>query len=239
MAKKAAAAPAVNPFAAAANKATAAPAKKPKGTTLALPRELDGEGQLTGESLELNTSVTEVIQASIDERAAKNRLDLHKGKLARWALDRVIAETAKQGVLPNTPITVTNHLGEAVTYVIQDKCQQNALSPEQVQLLQATFGEDGAERMIETRTVYSFNSDVLGEQSAVPGKTVLEIVGEAIMTAEGLTDEQRAALLQAQSKVFMRQNTLTRIAELCSANVERITNWFAAAGSSVVKYIKP
>ena len=237
--KKEVAVVAVNPFAAAATAAATAPAKKAKGTTFVLPRELNGEGKLVGQSLVLNESVTRAIEASAEEKAAHNKLDLHKGILAAWALDRTVEKIAELGTLPTTPISIVNHNGEAVTYVIQDKSGQNALSPEQVQMLHAVFGEEGATRMIETRTIYSFNSEVLAQQSQIEGKTVLDVVAAAVMGTPGLTDEQRAALLTAQSKTFVRPNTLIRVAELCGANVERITAWFQAVGSAVVKYVKP
>jgi hypothetical protein len=244
MAKKsvaAVAAPKPNLFAKAKESAVAAP-KKEKGTVFQLPKELDVEGKLIGESALLNNAITEVLEASAEEKAAKNKGNLAKGRLSKYARSRMVEMTAKLGVLPPTPVSVVNHSGESVTYVVQDKTQQNAIGAEQVDLFKSLLGEDGAARVVHTKTVYSFDVNTMEEKAAYGEMTVAEIVAETVSAAlaadKRLSDEQKGALISSTEKTYLKPNTLQRVAELCGADAARIEQFLEAAGSSVVQYVK-
>jgi len=244
MAKKSvavAAAPKPNLFAKAKEAAVVAP-KKEKGTIFQLPKELDVEGRLIGESALLNNAVTEVLEASAEEKAAKNKGNLAKGRLSKYAQSRLVEMTAKLGVLPPTPVNVVNHNGESVTYVVQNKANQNALSPEQVELFKSEFGAELGESLVVRRDVYSLNSEVMNDVGT-DGKTpvvevVAEIVSNAVANDKRLTDEQKQNLILVASKTFLKASAPERVAELVGTDAARIDKFFECAGSAVVRYIK-
>ena len=249
-----------NLFAKAKDKQAEAPVKA-KGTTYQLPKTLDEGGVLTGESKLLNEAVHEILEAAEEEKKAKNKGVLAKGKVGKWTFGEVVKTTAGLGVLPPTPVTVVNHNGESVTYVMQDKSQQNPLKQEQVELFGAIMGEEGAQNIIHEKTVYSFNPEVM-EQAAYDAKAtaaarkanpdaapvysqsesvldvIMELVSEAIVGCNKLTDEQKEGLIASKTGYHLRPNTLARVAELCGGDVTRIEQFMEAAGSGCVRYIK-
>jgi len=233
--------PKPNLFTKAKEAAVVAP-KKEKGTVLQLPKELDVEGRLIGDSALLNNAVTEVLEASSEEKAAKNKGNLAKGRLSKYAQSQVVQLTAKLGVLPPTPVSVVNHNGESVTYVVQDKSQQNAIGPEQVELFKSVLGEDGAARVVHTKTTFAFDVNTMEEKAANGNASVAEIVAEVVSAAlandKRLSDEQKGALITSTEKTYLRPNTLQRVAELCGADAARIDQFLEAAGSAVVRYVK-
>jgi hypothetical protein len=229
-----------------AKSAAATPIKKSKGTTINLPRDLDENGNLTGESKLLNEAVHDVIAADADEKAAKNKGNAAKGILKSWVVDAWAGEAVRLSTLPPTPITVTNHKGEAVTYVLQDKTQQNSLAQEQVILFNALLGEEVAASLIEERTMYAFNSDIMNQAAAGPkavsGETVQDvifaIVSSALAECPKISDEQKASLISATTKTNLRFGVYGRLMEICGANIGRVTAFLEAAGTSIVKYFR-
>lgn len=244
MAKKSAVAksPAPNLFANAKKAAAAAP-KKEKGTVVQLPKELDTEGKLVGESKLLNDAVTAAIEAQVEEKTAKTKGNLAKTRLIPFAQSKVVELYAKLGVPPPTPFSLVNHNGESVTYVMADKSQQYPLNEEQVELFKSILGEDGAAKVIRDKTVFSFDPDTMEQQAEnAKDKTVLEIVAELVSAALAndtrLSDDQKSTLLKSSVKTFLQPNTLDRVAELCGADVAKIGQFYDAAGSSCTRSIK-
>jgi hypothetical protein len=247
MAKKKAAAvaapaPVNNLFAKAAKAAAEAP-KKAKGTIIQLPKELDAEGKLVGESAILNNAVTNAIAADAEAKAATTKLNLAKQRLLSHAQQRVVELYAQAGVLPPTPVSVVNHNGESVTYVMADKSQQNPISKEQVELFKELLGDDGANSVIHEKTTFFFDVATMEEKAAnAEDKTVFDIVVEAInkvMAAEPrLSEEQKASLIKSTCKTYLKENTLSRIATICGADSARIAQFYDAAGTACVRSIK-
>jgi hypothetical protein len=246
MAKKkevvAKAAPA-NLFANAKQAAAAAP-KKEKGTVLQLPKELDTDGKLVGEAKLLNEAITAAIEAQAEEKTAKTKGSLAKNRLMPFAQSKVNELYAKLGVAPPTPVSLVNHNGESVTYVMADKSQQNPLNAEQVELFKAVLGEDGAKKVVRDKTTFYFDVDTM-EQVAEHDKdkkTVFEIVCELVSAALAndarLSDEQKAALIKSSVKTYLVEHTLDRIAELCGADATKIGQFYDAAGTACVRSIK-
>jgi hypothetical protein len=247
MAKKkaTAAAPTVAPvnlFAKAAKTAAEAP-KKAKGTIVQLPKELDAEGKLVGESAILNNAVTNAITADAESKAALTKLNLAKQRLLTYAQQRVVELYAQAGVLPPTPVSVVNHNGESVTYVMADKSQQNPIGKEQVALFKELLGDDGANSVIQEKTLFFFDFATMDQPAAnAKDKTVFEIVQEAInsvmATETRLSEEQKANLIQSTCKTYLKENTLSRIATICGADSARIAQFYDAAGTACVRSIK-
>ena len=160
-----------------------------------------------------------------------------------YGQSRVVELYAKLGVAPATPVSLVNHNGESVTYVMADKSQQNPVGPEQVELLKSLLGDDGASKVVSERTIYSFNPETMEEKAAHDeSKTVFEIVCETVSTALAndprLSDEQKAAIIKSTSKTYLQPNTLDRLAELCGADAGRISQFYDAAGTACVRSIK-
>jgi hypothetical protein len=243
MAKKSAAtaAPKPNLFAKAKEQKAEAP-KKSKGTVFQLPKELDAEGKLMGESAVLNYAVTEAHEAAQEEKAAKNKGNLAKGKIARYAQGELVKTIAKLGVMPPTPVSVINHNGESVTYVVTNKAGQNPISDEQIGMLQQEFGEELCTLMTEKRETYAFNPATLAEATPDGKSTVqdvvFEIVSAALVECKRLSDEQKANIIDATTKSYMRVTTLPRVAELVGADANRLDKFFEYAGSSIVRSVK-
>jgi hypothetical protein len=231
-----------NLFAKAAVAAKAAP-KKEKGTMVQLPQQLDTDGKLVGESAILNNAVTAAIEAKAEENAAKTKGALAKGKLMTFAQSRVVELYAKLGVAPPTPVSVVNHNGESVTYVMADKSQQNPINEQQVSLFQSLLGDEGAARVVHEKTQFFFDPATMDETAANDqSKTVFEIVCELVSTALAadarLSDEQKGAIIKSTTKTFLQVNVLDRVAELCGADSARIAQFYDAAGTACVRSIK-
>lgn len=235
------AAPKPNLFAKAKAAAVAAPPKS-AGSVIELPKELDSDGKLIGESALLNSAVTEAIEADAEAKAASNKSTLAKNRLVGYATGRFVEMTAKLGVLPPTPVKIINHNGESVTFIVMDKSQQYPIRSEQIDLFRGILGDDGAARIVNTKTVYAFNPATMDEKAANADMSVAEIVAElvsnALMSDSRLSDEQKGDLITSSEKTYIAQNTLTRVAELCGADAGRIGQFIAAAGTAFTKYIK-
>lgn len=221
--------------------------KKKKGTSIQLPKDLDDEGALTGESKIMNEAVTVAIKAKREQDAAKGRLGAALGCVHDHVVEAWCGHYAQNGTQPTTPVTVLNHLGESLGFVIQDKSQQNAISDDQIEGIGLCLGEEVAASLVDTRDVYSFANDVMkqaaGGSKAKDGESVQDvvfaIVSEALMESPKLSDEQKAGLIESESKTFLRKNTLARLGELCGANVGKIQAVVESAGSAFVRYLKP
>lgn len=235
-----------NLFARAAENSTTKAKKKKKGTILMLPKDLDGEGQLQGESRLLHEAVTIAIKAKAEMDAAKGRLSSAVGTLHEHAEEAWCALYAGEGVQPETPVVIQNHKGESLTFVVQDKCGQNAVNKDQIELLGILLGEEVAASLIETKEAYGFNPDTL-EQVAVGDKAngketvqavIFKIVSDTIGRSTKLSDDQKAKIFTHVSKTYVKKNTLPRLAELCGSNVGKIQGFLQAAGSAIVRYLK-
>jgi hypothetical protein len=220
--------------------------KKPKGTVFTLPVDLDAGGTLTEECQRLHDSIGDIKTATADEKAAKNLGNLAKGLLGKHALDSYVDEFATLSVLPPGPVTLVNHEGVGVTYVIQDKSGQNSLDEKQVGKLTALLGKRVANAVLTESETFSFCSTTLAEkaagETAADGETVANIVfgivSDAIMGSTKLTIDQKAALIKKKTATHLKKNTLQRVPELLGSNPTKIKAFFEAVGSAIVRYIK-
>ena len=227
-------------------------AAKPKGTTIDLPRDLDAEGSLRGESKVLNEAVAAFIKAKSEVSAAKTRADQASGKLLPWVKARWAELYAGLGSKPATPVSVANHQGESVTFVLVDKSQQYKLSDESLLLLTELVGADAAEQMCERQVDFGFSSKkmrlplmikgkpVLGEDGVVRtvGDAVMEAVSDALYACEELDSEALDGLVDAKVVTRVKPNTMDRVAEIVGADCGKIAAVFDAFGSSASRYLK-
>lgn len=229
-----------NLFARAKTKDVAKTTTKKKGTTFALPKDLDSDGALVGASKNQNEAITTVIKAKGEEKTAVSRGKLAKGILNPWTLTRWCTEFARLGVMPPTPVSVVNHNGESLTWVVQDKTQQNTLNDEQVELLEGLLGEDAATIAIEEATVYGFNKDTMAEAAGdtTVEEVVFELVNEVLMKDTRLSDEQKSSLIDSNTVKRLRPGMLGRLAEITGADATKIEQVVEAIGSGLPHYLK-
>ena len=235
-----------NLFARATSNEASKPKKKEKGTVLVIPQDLDSDGKLQGESKFLNEAVDIAIKAKREMDAAKGRLGAAVGLLSTHAEEAWCATYATGSVKPPTPVTIQNHDGSKATYVVQDKCGQNHIDDDQIELLGILLGTEVATELVETRETYSFDPAVMEQAAEGPrarkDETVQDvifgIVSDAIGKSTKLSDDQKTDLIVSVTKKYMKKNTLPRLAELCGSNVGKIQSFLQAAGSAIVRYIK-
>lgn len=215
---------------------------KPKGTVIELPKELDGDGKLTGDSAHYHKAVHDMLEAERELKAAKNKANLAKGTLGKYVHPEVVRLLAENGVLPPTPIKVQDHKGQAVTYVVTDKSQQYPLKDDQITELQEILGETKADEITDTVEVYAFDPDCMNETlqegEGTVADVVFEIVSKAVTRNTKLTDDQKERLI--------RQDVVTRLiagfpasaAVHCGRDAVRIEEVFDVCKSQVVRYLK-
>lgn len=235
------------------HKAVTAPRKekKEKGTVFILPKDVGEDNKLRGESLVLNNSVTEVITAKKEESVAKNKGNIAKGHLKTWMFNKYTQEWAANGMMPETPVSLANHLGESLTYVVVDKTQQYTLGTEQVELLEQTVGADTVKLFVETVDIYGFDPATMGAPAGeIPASAsadeiammptvqdvIFEIVSEAISKETRLTDEQKAALITRAVVTRVKSGYLARLAEFVGAKAEMIGQVLEIIGSGCTRY---
>lgn len=223
---------------------TAAEAKttKPKGTVIELPKELDTGGKLTGDSAKLHQAVADLLIGSSEEKAAKNKQNLAKGTLGRFAHPEIVRRIAKDGQVPPGPIKFVDHKGQSVTYVIQDKSQQYALKDDQVSDLRDLLGEEAANEVMVTEEVYAFNPDTMNEPLAggegTVADVVFEIVSKAVERNTKLSDAQKAALIRQDVVTKLKAGFANAAALHCGKDAGRIEDAFDILKSQVVRYVK-
>lgn len=213
---------------------------KKKGTTFALPKDLDGDGALVGPCKDQNEAVTTAIAAKGEEKTAVSKGKLAKGLLNAWVLTKWCTEFARLGVMPATPVSVVNHKGESLTYIVMDKTQVYTLNDEQVELLEGLLGEDAAAVAIEKATVYGFNENTMAEPAgdATVEEVVFELVSEVLMNDTRLSDDQKASLIDSDTVKRMRPGMLSRLAEITGADATKIEQVIEAIGSGTPHYLK-
>jgi hypothetical protein len=228
-----------------------APAKK-TGTTIPLPKDVDDSGKIKKEYQPLHEAITAVIDQTKTKKAAESLVGAAKGTLNSFVESAFAQLYASLGASPETPIKVTNYLGDSLTYIVQDKTAQNPLSPEQVEMITTLVGPEYAKEMIVDVVEFMFNTDTMrepagfvatglsAEETAALPKVqdiVGEIVSKAISEDARLTDEQKSTLLSAKHKTLLRRSTLSRLAEITGGSAARIEELYEAFGSAVVRYL--
>lgn len=237
---------AANLFAAAKKEKPSTKSAPKKGTVFTLPKNLDANGKLEGESAVLNEAVSNLIEADKDKKKADANLKIAKGQLNPWIETVYCMEWAKYGIQPPTPVSVVNHLGQTNTFVLMDKTQQYTLKDDQVEIIGALLGPEGAEKLIESVDVYSFDSNTMKQEAAGEGvengqtvqDIVFEAVSEAVMGDARLSDEQKASLVNCDSVTRVKAGHLPRLAELVGADAGKIQEVLQAIGSGATHFLK-
>jgi hypothetical protein len=223
---------------------------KPKGTVIELPYEVDSAKVLTGESRKLHEAVTTLVEADGESKAAKNKANLAKGTIGKFAHPEVVRRLASSGLMPPGPIKFVNHEGESVTYVVTDKSKQYALKPDQVEDLKELLGEDGAAKLLKDETVFHFVPATMNEELTVSSeetdedapKTVADVVfaavSEAIMGCDLLTDEQKGSLIESKQITRLVPEAAKLAPQVCGKDASVIEDLFDICKSQIVRYVK-
>ena len=214
----------------AAAKKADAPKAKAKGVTWTA-------GDPSGDAVA--KAVKELVRLSANAKALEAQMGLHKTVVKKYAEDRYLRDYADAGVSPDTPMVVLTSDGEKVTYVVQDRSGQYAVSEEQSDALIQLLGMDAASALLYEEVRFGFNRDVL----AIPG--VQDAIGQALdaavtslIEAGTLTAEQGENLLDSSKKVAFRPGTLDRVAMICGRDTQRMRTFLDIMGSSATRYVK-
>jgi hypothetical protein len=217
-------------------------ASKNKGTIFALPNNAGPDGRLSPEIQLLHDSLKRINEAHREEEAAKNKSQMAKGILGKWVLDTYCNRYVQLGADPETPISIVNNQNDDVTYIMQDKAEQNALDEERIELLQGFLGCERASNLIVENTTYSFNAKTMLEPSFDEEKTVqdvvFEIVSKALMNDQRLSSEQKENLISRTTKTCLKKGCLPRLISICGDDPLRIKQFFEIVGSCIVRYLK-
>lgn len=246
---------AVNLLKKAAASSKTKPKSVPKGTVFQLPEEVGNDGQMLERYSVMHKAVSDVIEASGEEKTAKNKSNMSKGMLKEFVEQKFAVTMAeKPGSLPETPIQVINNKGESLTYVVQDRTKSCGLNEHQQAALLAEVGDEFYERMTYDATMYSFNTDVMREIAGdIPANAdmaavaempkVEDVVGsilsEAIMNTTLLTDEQKSRLIVAETSRLVRREELDNISIQCRKDPDAIERVLEAInGTAIIRYLK-
>ena len=121
--------------------------KKTKGTILSLPIEMvPFEDPDTGKTIQVNQhqalhdAVHDVIANGAMADAAKSKIKAAGGVVMPTATDLLARVWAKNGVPPETPVSIVAQGGETLTYISQDRSGKNGLDEKQVEDLSTLLG---------------------------------------------------------------------------------------------------
>lgn len=215
------------------------PNKKTNGTIFQIPLDTD-------ENRELHGTVDNIKQAAKDEKAAKNRGNLAKGLLGKFALTHYTGLIAENATLPPSPYTVVNQDGLGITYIVQNKSKQNALSTDQIGKLRALLGRVVLNRILEDKELFFFSTTALAEKAAgrkakgndMVADIVFEVVSAAIMETPKLSKQQKLALIKKKTTTHLKVDTLSKVPQLFSDMPSKIRPFFEIVGSAINRYFK-
>lgn len=211
-----------------AAKTAAAPKKKATTWTVG-----DPNGDVVGKSIK------ELVKIDADMKALEAKAGIHKQVVQNYAHKQFVGSFADAGVLPDTPMRVTNSDGDTVTYVVQDRSGQYQVKDAQIEALNDILGADVVPGLVYTETTFSFNRDVM----AIPG--VSEVVERALEAAikklikdEVVSEQVAENLLSVNEKTAFKSGILERAALLTGNDVTRLDAMLDALGSSCCRYVK-
>lgn len=130
---------------------------------------------------------------------AEAEKELLDGQIKEVGRDKFLEMYKDEGFRPKNFNIVDG--GEKILYVTSDTYQGSryGLSPEKISLLEQY------DDILESETTYTINAKVLNK----PG--VAEAISKMIMSSKILTDEDKAELIQAETKTVVRKGTIDRL----------------------------
>lgn len=130
---------------------------------------------------------------------AEAEKELLDGQIKEVGRDKFLEMYKDEGFRPKNFNIVDG--GEKILYVTSDTYQGSryGLSPEKISLLEQY------DDILESETTYTINAKVLNK----PG--VAEAISKMIMSSKVLTDEDKAELIQAETKTVVRKGTIDRL----------------------------
>jgi hypothetical protein len=188
---------------------------------------------------DIANSIKELSLIAGEMKTLDVRKKLHSKVVLNHANKNFIRDFATNGVLPETPMRLSNQDGDQVTYVVQDRSSQYELSEAQLDALAEILGEDSAQDVVYREQVYGFNREVM----AVPG--VQEAIENALTAAidqlisDGvLTDELADQLVDGKERLALKPGTVSMAAKIVGNDQTRLAAFFEAIGSCATRYVK-
>lgn len=221
-------------FKTAAKKTAAAPKAtgKKKNTTWITNDNPDTESAAVAKSLH------ELVALHAQVKTLDAKMEVHKSTIKRYARKNFFRDYASMGVFPETPMIVQNAEGEKATFVVQDRSTQYAVKDDQRDALVDALGEDKANELIVDDTTFSFNRDLLQNETVMAElEAALEGVQNKLREAGVITDGDE--LITATTKSAFRAGMIQQLAIICGRDVVKMEQVAEAMGSSTVMYVKP
>lgn len=129
--------------------------------------------------------------------------------------------------------------GDSVTYVVQDRSGQYALSEEQLDDLNDILGQDAVESITFEETKISFDRVVLSKpEVASRVEAALENVITSLLEEEVISGEEADALIRAESKTSLVPGTVERAAMITGNDQRKLGDFLDVLGSCVCDYVK-
>ena len=224
------AAPKVNLFKKAAKAAAPTETKKKKQTSWVV----NGDGN--DELKEIEECISTINEVAIEMSTLENRSKLAKGKVAAHAERQFVNAIAATGILPETPMVVSNKTGQSVTYVVQNRSAE--VGQEQIDMLIDLLGEDAANQWLHRHDIFGFDPEVLTDEIFGP---VTDAISEALtkLVDKGtITEDQMNAMISLKSSVKFKPNIVSRLGEVCGRDSKKIATMLKILGSTAPRYIK-
>jgi hypothetical protein len=186
---------------------------------------------------EVGKAVHELVAINYQEKALAAKKRLFMTTVETYAQRKLVSAIAAAGVLPETPMKVTNAEGDSVTYVLADRSGQYNVKEEQKLVLNELLGADATQELLYEETSFSFNRDVMmkpGVSEAIEKALIKEI---ARLVKTGLLSEEDQ-LVDAKVKESFKPGTVARTGIICGSDSEKINSFLEAMGSSCCRFVK-
>lgn len=222
----------VNLFKKAAVAATPTETKKKKQTSWVV------DGNANEELKELEDCISTINEVAIEMGTLENRSKLAKTKVAAHAERQFVSAIAATGILPETPMVVSNRTGQSVTYVVQDRSNTAEVGQEQIDMLIDLLGEDAANQWLHRHDVFSFDPNVLVDEIFGP---VTDAISEALtkLVAKGtITEDQMNGMISLKGSVKFKPGIVARLGEVCGRDSKKIATMLKILGSASPRYVK-
>lgn len=175
--------------------------------------------------------------ANVEADAAKAKLTPFKETLTVFAKEHFIDECVKDSAVPELPVSIQTDAGEAVTFVVQNRTESTAVTDEQVSRLRALVGDDVADSLLVTNTVFSFNPFILENKRCRTAVDSLLTAMEQKLHDDGKLPLDQTVIIANKKRIFTKA-ILDRMVEVCDDDPAKMAEFIDIVGSSVTMFVQ-
>lgn len=183
--------------------------------------------------------VEQFLQLDKEEKAAKSRKDLPKGKLRTHCRDLFVSDYVAQDKPPETPMVLMCPNGQSVTYVSQDRTKQHEVSDSELEALGAVLGVDKAAKLVYNETEFAFSRELMERDEVANAiDKALTACVKKLVDSKALTEAESEMLLVATVERHYRPRVLTQMTDICGKDVATVKQVLDIMGTGVTNYVK-